>query len=141
MTGLDPITALGLACNILQIVELGCRTIEHIKTVYHGGYPNEELKENAVALGRLTDEVKTNIQPWGKGRDRILIESADKCSRAAQQITKEVLSLGTPKPANFWYAVKVAITTTWRRRHLDKLKERLDQAEKLMRSGLLAQLW
>lgn len=141
MSGLEPITALGLACNILQIVELGGRTVEHIKTVYQGGHPNEELKENAFVLGRLTDEVKASIQPWDKSKDSTLVESADQCSRAAQHIAKEVLSLGTPKPANFLYAVKVAISITWRRRHLEKLKERLDQAGKLLRSGLLAQLW
>lgn len=50
MSGLEPIAALGLACNILQLVELGKKTIDRIKIVYQGGKPDGELEKGAAAL-------------------------------------------------------------------------------------------
>lgn len=143
MSGLEPLAALGLACNILQLVELGQKTIGIIKTVYQGREPDAELKQNAVVLGRLAKEVESSLSPTGvSGYEEILLQSAASCSTAANKLQKEVyLLFGNAKKGSHTSAVKVAITVHWRRYRLDKLKQNLEMEEKRMQTSLLAQIW
>lgn len=145
MSGLEPLAALGLACNILQLVELGQKTIDIIKTAYQGRKPDEELKQNAVILERLAKEVKhsSSSSPTGvSGYEEILLQSADSCSTAADKLQKEVhLLFGNAKRGSRTSAVKIAITVHWRRYRLDKLKQNLEMEEKRMQTSLLAQIW
>lgn len=142
MSGLEPIAALGLACNILQLVELGCKTIDRIKSIYQGRNPDKELDDNAAALAILSDEVKKHTGPGSKKYEKVLLESAQKCSTAAQDLREEVrFILGNAKQGSLASALKVASKVTWRKRRLDRLKGSLEQAEKQMQSGLLTQIW
>lgn len=142
MSGLESIAALGLACNILQIVELGCQTVERIKTIYQGRKLDEEICNNAAALGSLTDEMKKHSQPSTKKLDKILLDAADKCSKAAQDLGEEIRFLvSTAKQGSLTSALKIASKVTWRQRRLERLKRNLEQVERLMKTSLLAQIW
>lgn len=144
MSGLEPIAALGLACNILQLVELGRQTIDCIKAVYQGRKPDEELDRNAAALEVLTwDEAKKHRQPGRKTKhEEILLQSAAKCATAAHDLREEVRFLvGDAKKGSLASALKVAAKVNWRKRRLERLKRDLDEAEKLMQTSLLAHIW
>lgn len=142
MSGLEPLAALGLACNILQLVELGQKTITCIKSVYQGQSPDEDLKENAAALERLTDEVRKNSRPGRKKSEEVLLQSATKCATAARDLQEEVrFLLGNARRGNLVSAIKVTSTVAWRKRRLDRLKRNLDMEENRMQTSLLAQLW
>ncbi|KAJ4386878.1 hypothetical protein N0V93_009777 [Gnomoniopsis smithogilvyi] len=142
MSGLEPIAALGLACNILQLVELGCQTIDRIKNVYQGRSLDKDLDENAAALGILSDEVKKETQPGRKKYEKVLLESAEKCFTAAQDLREEVrFLLRNAKQGSLASALKVSSKVAWRKRRLERLKGSLEQAEKQMQSGLLTQIW
>jgi len=43
MSGLEPLAALRLACNIRQLVECAAKTVKMYKAVYSGEPPNDEL--------------------------------------------------------------------------------------------------
>lgn len=60
MSGLEPIAALSLACNILQLVELGRQTIRCIKALYQGGKADTTLGKKAAVLEELTNDVKNH---------------------------------------------------------------------------------
>lgn len=143
MSGLEPIAALGLACNILQLVELGRQTIDCIKAVYQGRKPDEELDRNAAALESLTwDEAKKPRQPGRKKHEEILLQSAARCSTAAHDLREEVRFLvGNAKQGSLASALKVATKVNWRKNRLERLKRNLDEAEKLMQTSLLAHIW
>lgn len=143
MSGLEPLVALGLACNILQIVQLGYQTIECIKAVYQGKPPNQGLDENAAALENLSVEVKTHTRPGNNNYEEGLLKSAGKCCTAAQALRKEVrIARGSnAKQGSLVSALKVVSKATWRKRRLEKLKGDLEQAEKQIQTSLLAQIW
>lgn len=142
MSGLEPLVALGLACNVLQLVELGKNTISHIKAVYQGGKLDTTITENAAALKTLADEIKTP-KPVGKRKYEVeLQKSAEKCSTAARDLCEEVRFLETnARQGSLISALKVASKVTWRKRRLERHLEGLDQAEKNMQTWLLAQTW
>ncbi|KAJ4412498.1 hypothetical protein N0V82_008768 [Gnomoniopsis sp. IMI 355080] len=143
MSGLEPLAALGLACNILQLVELGDKTIDLIKTVYQGRRLDEGLEQNAAALGTLSNEVKKSSgQSGGNNLEKSLLTAAEKCSKAAGDLGEEIRFLiGNARQGSLVSPLKVAGKVTWRKRRLERLKRILEQAEKQMQTGLLAKIW
>ncbi|KAJ0115588.1 hypothetical protein J7T55_010411 [Diaporthe amygdali] len=142
MSGLEPLAALGLACNILQIVELGQKTIACIKDVYQGRTPDEELKNNAVGLESLANEIKKHSGPGKKKLEEILVQSAASCSKAARELREEMHFLfDNAKRGSLASALKVTAKVAWRKRRLDRLQGNLDTEEKRMQNRLLAQIW
>ncbi|KAL1867911.1 hypothetical protein Daus18300_006186 [Diaporthe australafricana] len=144
MSGLEPIAALSLACNILQLVELGRQTIGCIKTVYQGGKLDETLDQNSVILERLTNDVKKHrkSQTGKQEYEDSLLRAAASCSDAAQKVREEVRFLfGNAKKGSLVSAVKVTANSAWKRKRLERLEQDLHNAEKLMQTCLLAQVW
>ena len=145
MSGLEPLAALGLACNILQIVDVGRQTITLIKTIYREGTPDATLEENAEILRAISKQISTctsNLTAQRTKRDQQLLKLANNCSAAAQDLQEEVRFLiGTAKKENLISALKIAAKTNWRKRRLGRLKESLDEAERLMQTGLLGRIW
>lgn len=145
MSGLEPLAALGLACNILQLVEVGCKTIKLAKDIYQSSSPavNQALQDHAALLNTISGEVKAAQRPANPSRiDRQLLTTADKCFTAARDLQEEVhFLLSNAKQNQLAATLKVVAKTTWRRRRLNRLKESLEGAEKMMRETLLAQIW
>lgn len=145
MSGLEPLAALGLACNIFQLVEVGCNTIKLAKSIYQSTSPvvDQALQDSAVILNTISGEIKAAQRPANLSKlDKQLVSTADKCSTAARDLQEEVrFLLSNSKRNQLAATLKVVAKTTWRRRRLDRLKENLENAEKLMTKTLLAQIW
>lgn len=142
MSGLEPLVALGLACNILQLAELGKKTIDHIKVIYQGGKPDEELERAAAVLEELAKEVKKHSQPGRRTYEELLHKSATACATAASDVGEEVRFLfENAKKGSLVSALKVTIRVAWRRRRMERLRRVLDEEEQQMQTSLLAQVW
>jgi hypothetical protein len=145
MSGLEPLVALGLACNIFQLVEYGCSTIKLAKSIYQSSSPvvNKALQENALALSTISGEIKAAQRPANPSRlDKQLLATIDECYSAARDLQEEVsFLLGNAKQHQLAATLKVVAKTTWRKRRLDRLKQSLENAETQMRNTLLAQIW
>lgn len=145
MSGLEPLAAVGLACNIFQLIEVGRDTIKLAKAIYQSSTPSidKALQENAVILSNISREVKAVTPSTRPSKlEQQLLLTADKCSSAARDLQEEVrFLLGNAKQNQLASALKVVAKTTWRKRRLDRLKEGLEGAEKMMKTTLLAQIW
>lgn len=146
MSGLEPLVALSLACNILQIVNVGRQTVGLIKTIYQGGTLNDRLDENAASLGSLSDEVKKcqhSGNPWKcPMHEQKLVEAAERCSTAAIELREEIRFLvENARKGSLASAIKVVAKTNWRKRRLDRLQKNLEGAEKLLQMNLLERTW
>lgn len=156
MSGLEPLAALGLACNILQLVELGRQTIGLIKDVHDEGQPNDikATGEKAAVLKRIADQVKDESPPKDKNLDpceHTLLRLADQCSTAANDLGKEVRAIlgdvvqvrnpGKGSLRKFWDTAKVTSKFLLHKGNLKRLQGSLDEAERLLKSGLLADIW
>lgn len=140
---MEPLVALGLVCNILQLVECGRDTILLIKTVYQSGSVDETLTQHAVILDSISEQIRP-VQPVTKSKkhEQQLQDTVNVCFKAAQQLGEEIHFLvGTWKQGSLKSTLKIAAKITWRRRRLDRLKNDLDGAERLMQTGLLASIW
>lgn len=145
MSGLEPLAALGLACNIFQLIEVGRDTIKLAKDVYQSSTPSldKALQENAVVLSSISREVRAAKPPTRPSKlEQQLLLTAEKCFCAVRDLQEEVrFLLGNAKQNQLVSALKVVANTTWRKRRLERLKAGLENAEKMMKTTLLAQIW
>lgn len=145
MSGLEPLAALGLACNIFQLIEVGRDTIKLAKAIYQSSTPSidKALQENAVILSNISCEVKAAKPPTRPSKlEQQLLLMAEKCFCASRDLQEEVrFLLGNAKQNQLASALKVVAKTTWRKRRLERLKEGLEGAETVMKTTLLAQIW
>lgn len=145
MSGLEPLAALGLACNIFQLIEVGRDTIKLAKGIYQSSTPSidKALEENAILLDNISREVKSIPRPTRPSKlEQQLLVSAERCSSAARDLEEEVrFLLGNAKQNKLASTLKAVAKTTWRKRRLDRLKETLERAENRMSTTLLAQIW
>lgn len=145
MSGLEPIAALSVACNILQIVGIGRETVRVARQVYQDGALDPALTENATVLSNLSKSVRSAIPVTTttkhKAQDKQLVDLADRCRDAARDLQEEVNFLnGQPTKAKLVATLKIAAKTTWRKRRLDRLDLKLKEAESLLQTGLLTRI-
>lgn len=145
MSGLEPLAALGLACNILQLIEVGRDTIKLAKAIYQSSTPSidKALEEKAIILDNISREVKAAQRPTRPSKlEQQLLVTAERCTSAARDLEEEVrFLLGNAKQNQLASTLKAVAKTTWRKRRLDRLKEGLERADNLMKTTLLAQIW
>ena len=145
MSGLEPIAALSVACNILQIIGVGLETIRTARKVYLDGELDPALVESATILQSLSKSILPINQATSatrpKPQEKQLLELAGKCKDAARDLQEEVNFLsGPPTKAKLMAALKTATKTTWRKRRLDRLEQKLEEAESRFQTGLLTVL-
>lgn len=142
MSGLEPMAALGLVCNILQVIGIGHETVRVAQQVYHDGAFDPALTESAKILDDLSSQIRsiTIVASTAKPRfqEKQLFDLAEKCHRASLALREEVDFLnGPPTKDKLSGAVKTALKTIWRKRRLERLDRQLEEAESLLQMGLL----
>lgn len=142
MSGLEPIAALGLACNILQVIGTGLETVRVAKQVYQDGNLDPALTETARILDDLSSRIRSTTTVAStakpKAQEKKLFDLAEKCQRASRALCEEVNFLnGAPTKAKLSGAIRTALMTRWRKKRLVKLEQQLKEAESLLQTGLL----
>ncbi|KAF5711421.1 NACHT domain-containing protein [Fusarium globosum] len=76
MSGLEPLAALGLVCNIVQLVEVGLKTATLYKNAYRTGEPDPELSVYAqnltITASSLSQSLEDSQQPLNLSDSRLL---------------------------------------------------------------------
>lgn len=97
---LDPMSALGLACNIIQIVDFSLETVTKFRELYKDGASSENreledmavrlksLRANLITVDRITEQSKPIF-----GDEKELQGLADDCCKMADKLTAELDTL------------------------------------------------
>ncbi|KAL8364710.1 hypothetical protein RB595_003814 [Gaeumannomyces hyphopodioides] len=149
MSGLEPIVALGVACNILQIIGVGRETVRIARQVYQEGVFDPALADKAAVLGDLSKRIRdatittrVGIPSTPPDRDSLLLELAEKCLNNAQSLREEVKFLSQhPSRAKLVETLKIVVKTKWRKKRLRDLESKLRAAEGQLRTGLLTRIY
>lgn len=141
MSGLE---ALGLACNIMQVIACAYETTSFCKAVYQGRSPDAHLLENANALAELSGEVQRRneaLKPKTLTQKK-LSDIARKCNVAARALEDEVSFLNSHHgKGNLFATLQTAVKTNWRKSRLERTEKALRECQSTMESYLLAQVW
>jgi hypothetical protein len=141
MSGLE---ALGLTCNILQLISFAGETVRFCKTIYQGSAPNEDLVSIAASLKGVSDEIQNHCQTQSqrRGDDRTLVEAAKKCNVIARALDEEVKFITLhQKKGDLIATLRVAMKSNWRKSRLDRLERSLQDHQRTMETLLLKRVW
>ncbi|KAI8629153.1 hypothetical protein F5Y19DRAFT_475711 [Xylariaceae sp. FL1651] len=154
MSGLEPVVALALAGNVLQVIGVARETIHIVRRVYENGELDPILtdlsKRIRTAMMPTTTAPTTAhgaaqrgaAQPRPTGRDGHLLGLANRCQNAARDLREEVKFLkGPDTKSKLVTMLKIAAKTLWRQRRLDRLEKDMLDAERLLQTGLLTRIF
>ncbi|KAM7216370.1 hypothetical protein V8F06_008292 [Rhypophila decipiens] len=170
MSGMEPLVALGVACNILQIITIARETIRIAKEIKDGTQLDPALVTKAADLedlsARIQSSTKTvatvvkatprdttiaggapvayyaNPQRSLSAEDQQLLDLADKCVGAARDLRDKVNELiGPPTTSRAAGRFKFAFRVWWNRQKLEGLERKLHEAEQLLQMGLLTRIY
>jgi hypothetical protein len=141
MSGLEPLAALGLVCNIVQLVEVGLKTATLCKNAYRTGEPDPELSVYAQNLAdtasSLTQSLEVSQQPLNLDDSRLLT-LARNCRDAEEEWRKKTparfLSQQKPRKRARFGAVLQGIVN---KPEIDRLESQLRIAKESLETNLL----
>ncbi|KAH6876395.1 hypothetical protein B0T10DRAFT_566934 [Thelonectria olida] len=138
MSGLEPLAALGLACNISQLIETAAESASLCKRIYNTGRPDPDLDDFAKNLSETSASLKKCLDATQgpiDSEDRRLLDLARKCQDVAGDLKQEMDLLTIP-PGQNW-ALWVTLKSVMKKSKLDRLEKKLKDAERLMETQLL----
>lgn len=157
---LESLAALGLASNIVQFVDFGCRLFSQSKELYRSsnGLKNEavELKNITRSLGRLSNDLMVGhsfkiqpstydpdaelednlpIEPTNaseKRRDEVdLMLIAKDCKQIADELSDALNQLKVKGTGKKWRCFRVTLKRIWKPEKIDEMARRMKRFDPL----------
>ncbi|KAI0534097.1 hypothetical protein GGR58DRAFT_484149 [Xylaria digitata] len=142
MSGLE---TLGIVCNIFQVISFAHETVTLCKKVYRTGTGvDQEVSENAVFLEKLSSQVVgLDLDAPGvrSADEQQLLDTLKKCRDVSRDLREEINFITEhAKKGSLASTLKIAAKTNWRKRRLEKLERKLNDAQRLMETSLLVRI-
>jgi len=164
---MDPLTALGLASNIVQFVDFASKLISQSHEIYRSA--DGALEDNVVLeyvaknLSRLGDELKSKQadiktgrealareRDWAKKDGRVIPEPekvtaagkqlqqlSKECSAVSNELLQELEKLKIKEPHKRWESFRQALNSVWSQEKIRALETRLEGIRKQLDTTLL----
>ncbi|KAI1762410.1 hypothetical protein GGR53DRAFT_521656 [Hypoxylon sp. FL1150] len=140
MSGLE---ALGIACNVVQLLSFAHETISFCKAILAGQAPNDYNEETVASLATLSALLQTrcqNVKPQ-TSQERELERIATKCNVAARALEDEFRYLSFHQAeGNLKQTLLVAMKVLWRQNRLKGYEAKVRRYQQTMESHLLAKI-
>ncbi len=145
---LESFAALGVASNIVQFVEFGCRLFSHSKELYRSsnGLGNEavELENITRSLGHLSDRLV--VENLGPPLDDSGIEPEEdsdvdleddgeadlmlivrNCKKIADELSDALNQLRVKDSGKKWQCFRIALKRVWKPKKMDDMSRRMER--------------
>ncbi|KAI8631340.1 hypothetical protein F5Y19DRAFT_27354 [Xylariaceae sp. FL1651] len=140
MSGLEPLVALSLACNVLQIISCGRETYSIYGQIKESGTAIPELASRTTSLLKLTqqlDEKINHISPQNLTREQEELQSiAQQCLKTARKLSKELEKSNDTTHTQF-SRLKETFKAHWRKAKIDGLEKEMEGLQNILQSRLL----
>ena len=147
---LEGFAALGVASNIVQFVEFGCRLFSQSKELYRSsnGLANEavELENITQSLRHLSDNLMVEHSGWNQplsndnqtSSDDFDVELEDddepeltliarSCKKIADELSEALNQLRVKDPGKKWQCFRVALKRVWKPKKIDDMSRRMER--------------
>jgi len=145
MSGAEPLAALGLACNVFQVVSFASEVCKATKMFYELGALDPACARAAQSLTRVYAEIETNtmsrpLTPAEQEAVRIAKDCREAVMALMPEVNRQTASGTKGSPAKALVAgFKSAIKP--RLRQVGKLEKQLAAHQKALETRLLFNLW
>ena len=144
---LDPMSALGLACNIIQIVDFSLEAVAKFRELYKDGASSEnrELEDMTVRLKGLRANLVT-VDPITRQSRPVFVDDkelqalADQCCKTADELTAELHTLKIRGPHKRRQAVQKLYKSMRRKSVVKEIQTKLDGYQKVLDTKILVNL-
>ncbi|ROV92860.1 hypothetical protein VSDG_06406 [Cytospora chrysosperma] len=140
---MEPLSALSIACNVMQVISFGLGTISLCKKIYETGHPDLGLVESGrhlEGIGRsLTQQLKHRTKSL-TAEDRAFIKIANQCADDARALQDEAAYLAPKKEHEIRGAIMATGRSLWHSKKLKKLEENLSRSQRLLETCLLERI-
>ncbi|KAF5011642.1 hypothetical protein FDECE_2265 [Fusarium decemcellulare] len=141
MSGLEPLAALGLACNIMQMITFTGESISICRRIYNDGQPDPSLDDYAQRLLGTSESLRDIISRSSgnlTSDDQALRSTAEKCIDVAGHLTKEIQSLSVPRSqTGFRVTLRQGVKAIFHKSRLERLENDLRNIQSAMHTQLL----
>jgi hypothetical protein len=142
---MDPVSALGLACNVMQIISFCHETITLCKRLHRDGSSDPNLDHVTSHLSRLSNNLRDSIDAAKQGvplkqQEKELQSIANECYKASTALQLELAKVANVSVGSHRSAIKATLKTVWRKSNLEKLEKTMNTNQRLLESKLLEQL-
>jgi hypothetical protein len=141
---LDPWTAMGLAGNIVQFVDFGCKLISETRTIYKSKAGASERTRNletiTADLEQLCDGLAISVSRGTTMVDENLRRIAFECQEVAKELRTVLLTLHIDGKETVWSSFIVAVQEIWTKDRVTSLASRLDALQGQLNTHILSTL-
>lgn len=139
----EPLAALGLAANILQLLEFGSKTVSQFRSIYQG-YRDKDSLLDIVSTNREFQDILANLRSETKQTNGSpnLVNLAKDSQAVANELATFIRSLmqtGTDSTSKF-EALRLSIKRVWNEDKLKAIQMRLAGFQNQLMLSLLASI-
>ena len=144
---MDPITGIGLAASVIQLVSFGIGAAKTCREIYEQGVSGDLSQVDYVAdhLGHLTVSIRQSLQnPDTQSlrlskEERELVDLSWKCQKCADQLQHELKKLRT-KRTSIVSAASKAARALWKKNSIEQIQKQLESYRSTLEISLLSRL-
>lgn len=124
MSGLE---ALGLACNIFQVISFARDTVQVCQDIYDGQkHPDSHLQDVSKAMREAADKVEKSSQSPSTPEEQSLADIAKKCIPDVKRLDEYVAKINTrSNKGRFIGPLKARVSSHWGKRTIGDLERNL----------------
>jgi hypothetical protein len=135
---MEPFSALGLACNIVQFVDFSCKLFSSASDIYRSASGATQAVNDATAIARTIHDLSSRLVAQHTTTDAdssqlsrgpmsaLLNQLASECRNTSTELLTALNGLRA-RPDSKWSSFKAALTTVMKADQIDKLEDRLEQ--------------
>ena len=144
---MDPITGIGLAASVIQLVTFGISAAQTCKELYEKGVLDDHSQVDYVAnhLGSLTVSIQQSLQkPTSRSlsltkEEKELVDLSQKCQNCSQKLQHELHKLRGSRNSIVLAASKTA-RALWKKNSIEKIQKELESYRSTLETSLLSRL-
>jgi ankyrin repeat protein len=147
---LDPLTALGLAGNLIQVIQFSYDIVSEGNKIYHDASgvltQNKAIEEVSSDLANLTETLKTKQEEWRAAHGRTALDPeelrlrnlCDRCVEVAFELQIQLNKLKAKEGrGKRLKSFKIALIAVWRKDEVEELERRLERYQKELDTRVL----
>ncbi|KAL8715686.1 MAG: hypothetical protein Q9225_006314 [Loekoesia sp. 1 TL-2023] len=145
---MDPVTGIGLAAAVVQLVQFSIDAASTCQEIYQQGSTTDHADAHFTAghLERLTTSLQQSLHNTGtqsaalSREEKDLLELGRKCEECAKKLQRELSKLQAQPRASALEVARKAARSIWKKGAIVKIQEQLESYRKLLETSLLYRL-
>jgi hypothetical protein len=125
---LDPLSAVGLAGNIIQFVEFACKLLFRSCEIYNSSSGLSEEALSTIAITRHLQELCLQLSGNSGSRvqeDETLRDLARRCKAVADKLLSATETLKAKEPRSKWESFYKSLEAIWKKDQIEALQNQL----------------